>query len=87
MGQRERHHCNRHQAALSSLWTWAVGQGYMPVNVVGRVERRKERRTARQDAQARAIHYARLEAVWSRPDVAVREKGALWRPAWSAGAR
>lgn len=77
---------NRHYATLRSFFAWAGRQRLVVEDPTDGLERRKERRTARQAEGQRAIHYAELEALWSRKDTALREK-LLWRLLYDTAAR
>jgi len=50
------------------------------------MERRTERPTTTQAERRRAVPYAELEALWSRKDIALRER-TLWRMLFETAAR
>lgn len=77
---------NRHRATIGSLYSTAVSKGLVDANPVDGVERRKARTTMDQVARRRAIDYDALDALWTRADIAVREK-ALWRMLFETAAR
>ena len=77
---------NRQVATLRSFFAWAGRQRLVVDDPTEALERRKERRTARQAATDRAIPYGELEALWSRKDIALREK-LLWRMLYETAAR
>jgi integrase/recombinase XerC/integrase/recombinase XerD len=77
---------NRQVATLRSFFAWAGRQRLVVEDPTEALERRKERRTARQASNERAIPYAELEALWSRREVALREK-LLWRMLYETAAR
>jgi len=72
---------NRHRAALRSFATWAAARGWVTADLAALLERRKET----QD-RTRAIDRHRIEALWVRRDLGVREK-ALWRLLYESAAR
>lgn len=77
---------NRHRAALSSLFEWAAGRGWIADNPVRDVERRRVRRTRTQEARQRPIPTNVLEAVWSDRSHPIRER-TLWRMLYETAAR
>ncbi len=77
---------NRQVATLRSFFAWATRQRLMAEDPTGALERRKERRTARQADSQRAIPYGELDALWSRKNIALREK-LLWRMLYESAAR
>ncbi len=77
---------NRNVATMQSFFGWAVRRRLVASDPTEGLERRRERRTARQAETGRAIPYADLEALWSQPEVGLREK-ALWRTLYETGAR
>lgn len=77
---------NRNLATWQSLFGWTVRRRLLAQDPTDGLERRQERRTARQANQQRAIPYEGLEALWSRRDVAIREK-TLWRMLYETGGR
>lgn len=77
---------NRHVATLGSFFAWAVKRRLVADDPTDGLERRRERRTARQATTGRAIPYPDLEALWSRKDVALREK-VLWRMLYDTAGR
>ncbi|MGI8757486.1 MAG: tyrosine-type recombinase/integrase [Acidimicrobiales bacterium] len=77
---------NRQVATLRSFFAWASRQRLVAEDPTEALERRKERRTARQAEGQRAIAYGDLEALWGRKDIALREK-LLWRLAYETAAR
>ena len=81
---------NRHRAALGSLWTYAQRRGWA-TDVVGQVERRKERRTRRGEQRQRTIPAATLEALWGNGGAGslghpLRER-TFWRLMYDSAAR
>ncbi len=74
---------NRHRAALSSLFAFAVKRGEVTTNPVEATERRRQ--LADRD-QRRAIDRADLEAVLSDRALPLREK-TLWRLLYETAAR
>jgi site-specific recombinase XerD len=77
---------NRQVATLRSFFAWAGRQRLVTEDPTEALERRKERRTARQATTDRAIPYGELETLWSRKDIALREK-LLWRMLYDTAAR
>lgn len=77
---------NRHRAALSSLWGWAVRQGWTPTNPLGRIERRRQRRSARQEQRGRAVPYEQLAALWGDRRHRLRDR-TLWVLLYESAAR
>jgi site-specific recombinase XerD len=77
---------NRNLASIQSLFGWAVRKRLLTENPADELERRKERRTARQADQARAITRQDLEILWGRSDIALRDK-TLWRLLYETGCR
>jgi integrase/recombinase XerC/integrase/recombinase XerD len=77
---------NRVLATLRSFFGWAQRRRLIVANPTDEVERRTERRTARQATIQRAIDYADLEALWSRKNIALREK-LLWKLLYESAAR
>ena len=77
---------NRVLATLQSFFGWCVRRRLLAEDPTEGLERRRPRRTARQADTQRAIPYPELEALWSRRDVALREK-VLWRLLYETGAR
>ncbi len=77
---------NRQVATLRSFFAWAGRQRLIVDDPTEALERRKERRTARQAEGQRAIPYGELEALWGRKDIAVREK-LLWRLLYETAGR
>lgn len=77
---------NRQVATLGSFFGWANRRGLIAADPTDDLERRKERRTARQATTQRAITYADLEALWSRDDIALREK-LLWKLLYESAGR
>lgn len=77
---------NRVVATLRSFFGWAMRRRLIATDPTDEVERRIERRTARQATTQRAIPYPDLEALWSRKDLAVREK-LLWRMLYETAGR
>jgi integrase/recombinase XerC/integrase/recombinase XerD len=77
---------NRQVATLGSFFAWAGRQRLITADPSEGLERRRERRTARQANTARAIPYGDLEALWGRKDIALREK-LLWRLLYETAAR
>jgi integrase/recombinase XerC/integrase/recombinase XerD len=77
---------NRVVATLRSFFGWALRRRLIAADPTDDVERRTERRTARQATVQRAIPYADLDALWSRKDIAVREK-LLWKMLYETAGR
>lgn len=77
---------NRQVATLGSFFGWAHRRRLITTDPTDGLERRKERRTARQATSQRAITYADLEALWSRDDIALREK-LLWKLLYESAGR
>lgn len=77
---------NRQVATLRSFFAWARRQRLVVEDPTEALERRKERRTARQATTDRAIPYGELEALWSRKEIGLREK-LLWRMLYETAAR
>lgn len=77
---------NREVATLRSFFAWAGRQRLVVEDPTEALERRKERRTARQATSQRAIPYGELEALWNRKDTALREK-LFWRLAYETAGR
>jgi len=77
---------NRQVATIRSLFSWAGRQRLVGEDPTEALERRKERRTARQAEGQRAIPYGELEALWSRKDIALREK-VMWKFLYETAAR
>jgi integrase/recombinase XerC/integrase/recombinase XerD len=77
---------NRQIATFGSFFAWAGRQRLITADPTEGLERRRERRTARQADTARAIPYGDLEALWGRKDIALREK-LLWRLLYETAAR
>jgi site-specific recombinase XerD len=77
---------NRVVATLRSFFGWALRRRLITTDPTDEVERRTERRTARQANTQRAIPYAHLDALWSRKDIARREK-LLWRMLYETAGR
>jgi site-specific recombinase XerD len=72
---------NRHRSALKSFSTWAAGRGWVTEDLAALIERRPEIRD-----RTRAIDKQKIETLWKRTDVAVREK-TLWRLLYESAAR
>jgi integrase len=72
---------NRHVATLRSFSAFCCRQGWLQEALADGLERRREPAD-----RTKAIPYARLERLWHRDDVAVREK-ALWRLLYETAAR
>lgn len=77
---------NRQIATLRSFFGWAQRRHLIATDPTDELERRKERRTVRQATTQRAIPYPDLEALWSRKDIALREK-LLWRMLYETAGR
>jgi len=77
---------NRQVATLRSFFAWAKRQRLTTEDPTEALERRKERRTARQASTDRAIPYSELEALWGRKEIPLREK-LLWRLLYETAAR
>ena len=77
---------NRNLATVQSLFGWAVKKRLIAEDPTQGLERRKERRTARQADHARAIPRRDLDALWARVDLSVRDK-ALFRLLYETGCR
>lgn len=77
---------NRQVATLRSFFAWAGRQRLVAEDPTEALERRKERRTARQATTDRAIPFGELEALWGRKDLGLREK-LLWRMLYETAAR
>ncbi|GIH63884.1 hypothetical protein Msi02_47010 [Microbispora siamensis] len=63
---------NRHRAALRSFATWAAERGWGPADLAAPLDRRPEPRD-----RTRPIDRSRLEILWERPDIPLRER-TLW---------
>ncbi|MEU6427244.1 sigma-70 family RNA polymerase sigma factor [Microbispora sp. NPDC046973] len=63
---------NRHRAALRSFAAWAAERGWAAAGLAAPLDRRPEPR-----ARPRPIDRSRLDSLWERPDVPLRER-ALW---------
>ncbi|MFI7027163.1 sigma-70 family RNA polymerase sigma factor [Microbispora rosea] len=63
---------NRHRGALRSFAAWAAGHGWAAADLAAPLDRRPEPR-----GRTRPIDRARLESLWERPDLPLRER-ALW---------
>ncbi len=77
---------NRNLATIASFFSWAHRRHLVAEDPSIGLERRRERRTARQADQQRAIALSELEALWNAKAVAVREK-TLWHLLYESGAR
>ncbi len=77
---------NRVRATLGSFFVFAAARRWITDNPVTPVERRKERPTVAQADRRRAVPYADLEALWTRKDIALRER-TLWRMLFDTAAR
>ncbi len=77
---------NRVVATLRSFFGWALRRRLIATDPTDELERRTERRTARQATTQRAIGYPDLDALWSRKDIALREK-LLWRMLYETAGR
>ncbi len=77
---------NRQVATLGSFFGWALRRRLLPSDPTEGLERRTERRTARQANTQRAIGYPDLDALWSRKDINLREK-LLWRMLYETAGR
>lgn len=72
---------NRHVATLRSFSAFCGRRGWVTVALADGLGRRREPAD-----RTRAIPYAKLDRLWHRDDVAVREK-ALWRLLYETAAR
>jgi integrase len=72
---------NRHVATLRSFSAFCGRRGWLDRPVADGLERRRE-----PVDRTKAIPYARLDRLWRRDDIAVREK-ALWRLLYETAAR
>ena len=63
---------NRHRAALRSFASWAAERGWAVHDLAATLDRRPEPR-----GRTRAIDRPRLEILWTRPEIPLRER-ALW---------
>ncbi|MBE3010731.1 site-specific integrase [Microbispora sp. NEAU-D428] len=63
---------NRHRAALRSFATWTAERGWAAADLAAPLDRRPEPR-----ARTRPIDRSRLESLWERPDIPLRER-TLW---------
>ena len=74
---------NRHRSTLRSFTTWAgaPARGYLHTDLAALIDRRPEI----QD-RTRAIDRHKIEALWERRDIALREK-ALYRMLYESAAR
>lgn len=77
---------NRQIATLRSFFGWAQRRRLIAADPTDALERRTERRTARQASTQRAIPYPDLDALWSRDGIALREK-LLWRMLYETAGR
>lgn len=76
---------NRAAATLGSFAHWCANQEWLPDFEVARLRRIVERRRVLVDHD-RALSYERLDRLWRRPDVPLREK-ALWRLLYETAGR
>ncbi|MGH9135491.1 MAG: tyrosine-type recombinase/integrase [Acidimicrobiales bacterium] len=72
---------NRHLATLRSFFAWCGRQGWTSTDPTVGIDRRSV-----PAHDTRVIAYSDLEALWSRRDVALREK-LLWRMLYETAAR
>lgn len=77
---------NRNLATLQSFYSWALRRRLLNADPTEGLERRRERRTERQADLHRAIPYPDLDALWTRSDVAFRQR-TLWRMLYETAAR
>jgi integrase len=77
---------NRVRATIGSFFTFAAKRGWVPANPVDHVERRKDRPATAQMMKRQAVSYGELERLWTRKDVALRER-TLWRMLFETAAR
>lgn len=77
---------NREIATLRSFFAWAMRKRLVLDDPTEGLERRKERRTARQASSGRAVAYGDLEALWNRKGLGLREK-LLWRMLYETAGR
>ncbi|MEU8176871.1 DUF6596 domain-containing protein [Microbispora hainanensis] len=63
---------NRHRAALRSFAAWAAEHGWAAAGLAAPLDRRPEPR-----GRTRPIDRSRLESLWERPDLPLRER-TLW---------
>jgi len=71
---------NRHLAAVRSFRSWAAGR-WPVVDLAAHLERRKEN-----PDRTKVIDRHRIEALWERRDIPLREK-TLWRLLYESAAR
>lgn len=76
---------NRVGATLGSFARWCTDQGWLPDVEVARLRRLVECRRVVVDHD-RALSYDRLDRLWHRPDVPLREK-TLWRLLYETAGR
>ena len=72
---------NNRLTALGSFRRWAQAQGWITEDPLAGIERRPQPRD-----EVAPIRYEQLHALWTRPDVHVREK-TLWRMLYETAAR
>ena len=77
---------NRNVATISSLFTWATERGWVATSPATALERRKEVRTRRQEAQAQVISPELLDEWVSDRAVELRER-LLWQMLYDTAAR
>lgn len=76
---------NRTVATLSSFTRWCADQGWLDDDQARRLTRPLEHRRVHAD-HSRALPYERLDRLWRRDDVPLREK-TLWRLLYETAAR
>ena len=72
---------NSRLAAVGSFCRWAQAQGWVWAGLLAGIERRPQPRD-----EVAPIRYQQLHALWTRPDIHVREK-TLWRMLYETAAR
>lgn len=80
-GERSASYFNRNRAAMSSLFALAVRKRWLAYNPVEDVSRRKQRSTP-----DRALRFEELQAAWTDPTVALRDR-TLWVMLYETAAR
>lgn len=77
---------NRNVATIASLFTWATMRGWLATSPATPLERRKQVRTRRQEAQSKVISAEQLDEWVSDRTVGLRER-LLWQMLYDSAAR
>jgi integrase len=77
---------NLKRAALRSFFAFCIRQGFLDASPTADPSAGLERRVVRTNPDARVIPAHRLDALWRRDDIALREK-TFWRLAYDTAAR